>query len=156
MERWRIAAPMEGKLLSLYKVPEEQFAQGRLGPGVAVIPKSDVVVAPFEGTVSAISHTGHAIMLENEVHAKVLIQIGMDSGFLHNVYFEAEVEEGEHITEGQILLRFDRKRLKKMGYSPISPVVLTNPEEFLHIQVKEKGRVRFSEEIITFSEKEEE
>ncbi len=154
MEEMKIVSPLAGKIVPLSKIPEQQYARGDMGPGVAILPKEDILVAPFNGTVIAVSHTGHAMLLESSEGVRLRIQIAMDSGLLHNDVFSTIVESGEPMERGQILMRFDRRKIKRMGYKLYSPVVVENAEEFSISEIKSKGRVAFLEEIMHLIRKE--
>ena len=52
-----IGSPMEGKLIELKDVPDEAFAQGILGDGVAIRPTKGEVYAPADGTVDTLFDT---------------------------------------------------------------------------------------------------
>lgn len=121
-----LAAPLAGRVLPLAQVPDPTFADGLLGPGVAVDPTGDVVVAPFDGTVEVLPGTAHALALRSTGGTEVLIHIGLDTVGLDGAPFRALVAQGDRITRGQELIRFDRARIEAAGLSPVTPVVITN------------------------------
>ena len=56
-----VTAPVAGKVVALEDVPDPTFAQGILGPGIAVEPSEGRIVAPADGTVDVMFETGHAV-----------------------------------------------------------------------------------------------
>ena len=56
-----VLTPLQGKVLAQADIPDETFAQGILGPGCGIEPTGDTVYAPFDGTVTQIATTLHAV-----------------------------------------------------------------------------------------------
>ena len=71
--------PVEGTVVALADVPDAMFAQGTMGPGLAIDPAGDTVVAPAAGTVASVFPTGHAIGLALDDGTELLIHIGIDT-----------------------------------------------------------------------------
>ena len=61
--------------------------------------------------------------------------------------FETLVEQGDKVKEGQLLLKFDMEFIEKQGYSLVSPILVTNADEFCEIQVADKKRTEAGESI---------
>ena len=53
-----VTAPVAGKVVALEDVPDPTFAQGILGPGIAIEPAEGRIVAPADGTVDVMFETG--------------------------------------------------------------------------------------------------
>ena len=73
-----VESPMEGEIITLHDVDDPAFASGALGKGIAVIPSRGRVIAPFDGTVSALFNTHHAIGLTSVDGVEMLIHIGLE------------------------------------------------------------------------------
>lgn len=73
-----LAAPVKGTLVALSDVPDEVFASGTMGQGIAIEPEEDVVKSPVAGTVSLVYPTGHAIGITSDKGAEILIHIGLN------------------------------------------------------------------------------
>lgn len=58
-----VTAPVAGKVVALEDVPDPTFAQGILGPGIAIEPSEGRIVAPADGTVDVMFETGHAVSM---------------------------------------------------------------------------------------------
>ena len=59
-------SPVDGKVVAISQVPDPTFADEILGKGLAIIPSSDVVFSPCDGTVDMMFDTGHAVNLISE------------------------------------------------------------------------------------------
>ena len=61
---------------------------------------------------------------------EVLIHIGMDTVNLKGKYFQPKVAQGDTVTRGQLLLTFDQDALVQAGYSIVTPVIVSNTNNF--------------------------
>ena len=145
-----VYSPLEGKLIPMTEVPDETFASKGLGDGVAVIPEKGCVYAPFDGEVEMVYDTGHAIGLVREDGMEVLIHVGINTVELGGKYYTAKVSNGQKIKKGDLLLEFDMDEIAKAGYS-LTPVIVTNSDEYEGLTRKEHGRVEPGDQIITGS-----
>lgn len=144
-----VYSPLEGKLIPMTEVPDETFASKALGEGVAVIPEKGCVYAPFDGEVEMVYDTGHAIGLVREDGMEVLIHVGINTVELGGKYYTAKVSNGQKIKKGDLLLEFDMDEIAKAGYSLVTPVIVTNSDEYEGLTFKEHGRVEPGDRIIT-------
>ena len=123
-----IHQPVRGRVIPLEEMPDETFASGVLGKGVGICPEDDKAVAPFDGIVINVPDTRHAIALESN-GMEVLIHIGIDTVKMKGDGFTCLVREGDAVKAGQVLLRFDRNKIKAAGLSGIIAVTLTNSDD---------------------------
>ncbi len=133
LQKESIPAPLEGRVLPLSEVADAAFSQGVLGKGMAVEPTKGVVTSPVNGVVETIFPTKHAVGLTSDSGIEVLIHIGMDTVQLEGKYFTAFVESGDRVTAGQKLITFDMEKIKDVGYSLVTPVVISNTDDFLDV-----------------------
>ncbi|RKN87011.1 PTS glucose transporter subunit IIA [Paenibacillus ginsengarvi] len=119
-------APVQGNMIPLDEVPDAIFAQKLVGDGVAFYPERGELVSPVSGTVVHIYPTMHAIGLRTEEGLEVLLHIGIDTSNLPGKWFYAAVKEGDEVTIGQTLIRFDLQKIKKHAKSLATPMVITN------------------------------
>ncbi|WP_448720709.1 N-acetylglucosamine-specific PTS transporter subunit IIBC [Microbacterium natoriense] len=120
--------PLAGTVVPLSEVPDPTFAQGIMGPGVAIQPSGDTVVAPADGTIGATFDSSHAIALELDDGTELLIHVGIDTVQMKGDGFETLVTKGDRVTVGTPLLRFDTAKIEAAGYSAITPVIVLNDE----------------------------
>jgi len=143
-----IITPLAGKLIKLSKSEDEAFASGALGEGIAIIPNEGVAVSPIDGVVTTLFPTLHAIGITGDNGVEMLIHIGINTVQLDGKGFEAHIQEGDKVKKGDKLVTFDMEFIKNNGYSLTTPVLITNPEEFLEIVPIEEKEVNFNDEII--------
>ncbi|MNN40654.1 Glucose-specific phosphotransferase enzyme IIA component [compost metagenome] len=124
-----IAAPISGKAVPLIQVPDETFAGGHMGNGIAIEPKEGKLLAPFDGKVAHIVKSGHALILEHASGLQLLLHIGIDTVSLKGSAFQSHVATGDSVKAGQILIEFDLAAIRAAGLSAISPVIVTSMEE---------------------------
>lgn len=142
-----LMAPITGMVKPLEECPDKVFAEGTLGKGVVIEPLEGKVYAPCDGVVSAIFDTLHAIGIQADHGAEVLIHVGMDTVNLKGQGFTAHVKSGDRIKTGQLLLEFDMDWIRSKGLSLITPVIVSNPDHYQ--DMKEKyGNVTHGEEMI--------
>lgn len=121
-----IKAPVSGIIVPLSSVPDEAFAGGSMGKGIAIQPDNGRLVAPFSGTVAHVIKSSHAVILEHESGLQILLHIGIDTVSLKGEGFTSHVSTGDQVKEGQLLIEFDPEKIKGAGYSVVTPVIITN------------------------------
>ena len=144
-----LASPLKGKVLKLSEVKDEAFASGVLGQGAAVEPEEGVLYAPADGTVSALFPTGHAIGFTTQTGLELLMHVGMDTVQLDGKGFKAFVETGETVKQGQKLLEFDRKLISEAGYSLVTPVLVTNSDDFEQVEITGDEKVKAGDLLLS-------
>ena len=112
-----VKAPMDGIVLPLEQLPDETFAAAILGPGCGIEPTGGTVYAPFDGKVTSIVPTLHAVGLESTEGIELLIHIGMDTIALRGSSFTSLVREGQAVKAGTPLLNVDLDAIRAAGLS---------------------------------------
>ena len=143
-----IVSPIEGKVIPLEEVKDEAFSGGALGKGTAVDPSAGEVYAPFDGTVTTLFPTLHALGLESDHGCELLIHIGLDTVRLDGRYFKAYIKQGDHVKKGQKLLSFDVEAIKKEGYVLQTPVLVVNPDMYADVAVMGSGKVSAGDNLL--------
>ena len=130
-----VLTPIRGKVLAQADIPDETFAQGILGPGCGIEPTGGTVYAPFDGKVTSIVSTFHAVGLESTDGIELLIHIGIDTIALRGSGFTPLVREGQAAKAGTPLLNVDLDAIRAAGLSTESAVIVTNADDLpkLHI-----------------------
>ncbi|EHT7835055.1 PTS beta-glucoside transporter subunit IIBCA [Listeria monocytogenes] len=121
-----IYSPLQGELIALNDVKDEVFSAGIMGAGVAILPASGEIRAPFDGTVLSVFQTKHAIGLISKQGVELLIHVGLDTVNLNGQFFDIEVSESEEIKKGDLLGTFELDTIKKAGYDITTPIIVTN------------------------------
>ncbi|OFU51393.1 beta-glucoside-specific PTS transporter subunit IIABC [Aerococcus sp. HMSC10H05] len=128
-----IASPLVGDILPLSAVADEVFASGALGKGVAIQPSEGKVLAPANGTVSVLFKTGHAVGITTDTGVELLIHIGLDTVNLDGRGYTIHVEEGQKVSAGDLLVEFEIGTINETGYDTITPVIVTNTDNFTDV-----------------------
>jgi len=148
LKRSVIYSPIEGECVKLENVNDETFASKAMGNGIAIIPKEGKVVAPFDCEVASIFHTNHAIGLISENGIEVMIHIGIDTVKLEGKYFKAFVKSGDKVKKGTTLIEFDINMIKEEGFEVITPVIVTNTDNYLEVIETENKEIKIGDELI--------
>ncbi len=143
-----LVSPLKGKVVKLSEVKDEAFSSGALGNGAAIEPEEGVLYAPADGTISALFPTGHAIGITTETGLELLIHVGMDTVQLGGKGFHTFVEAGDSVKQGQKLLEFDIKLISEAGYSLVTPVLVTNSDDFAKVEMTETEGVQAGEPLL--------
>lgn len=128
-------SPIPGEVVALSEIPDETFASGVLGDGVGVKPSEGKVYAPFDGTVTTVFDTKHALGLATEDGVEILVHVGIDTVTLKGEPFTAHVESGQNMKKGDLLLEFDIEKIEAAGLSVTSAVIITEPAEYENIEI---------------------
>lgn len=143
-----IVSPLEGHMIELSQVNDVTFSSGVMGNGVAIIPTKGQVVAPFDGTIDVFFKTNHAIGLRSETGVELLIHVGLDTVNLEGKYFTPHRKQGDTIKTGDVILEFDIEKIKKAGYELVTPIIITNSQQFMDIIVKKKDVVTANDQVL--------
>lgn len=133
-DKGKVIAPVNGKIVPASAIPDPMFAAETMGPSIGIEPTQGRVYAPFNGTVSMIFPTKHAIGIVSDDGIELLIHVGVDTVNMEGKGFESTVNQGDKITQGQVLLEFDRSEIKAAGYSDTVVVVITNKDALKEIK----------------------
>lgn len=129
-EKLIVGSPVKGKSMPLSQVNDPTFASGVMGVGAAILPDEGKIIAPFDGTVTLVMDTKHAVVLNSEMGIELLIHVGIDTVKLEGKYFEAHVKSGDIVHAGDLLLTFEMDKIKKAGYEIITPVIVCNQDDY--------------------------
>ncbi|HEL1559154.1 beta-glucoside-specific PTS transporter subunit IIABC [Streptococcus suis] len=147
--RKNVFSPLSGQILPLEKVNDATFSKKMLGEGVAIIPKDGKVYAPFDGAVTSLFPTKHAIGLTSDEGVELLIHFGLETVELKGRGFVSHVSDGEKIEKGQLMLEVDVEMLVAEGYDIVTPVVVTNTQEYLDVLLlSTKEEVNYADDLL--------
>ncbi|SPY68476.1 EIICBA-Glc 1 [Providencia alcalifaciens] len=143
-----LIAPVSGEVYSLDQVPDEAFSSRIVGDGIAIKPTSSEVVAPAAGTIVKIFPTNHAFCLETANGVELIVHMGIDTVALNGEGCERLVEEGAEVEAGTPILKLDLSFLEANAKSMISPVIISNIDDFAGVEILAKGQVTAGETVI--------
>ncbi|WP_273802965.1 beta-glucoside-specific PTS transporter subunit IIABC [Providencia rettgeri] len=136
-----LIAPITGETLALEHVPDTVFANRIIGDGIAIIPSDNKVYAPADGIVSMVTPSKHAIGITTNDGLDVLIHVGIDTVSLNGEGFTLHVNEKDLVKCGDLLIEFDIENINKHSLSTITPVLITNFDEFSALHLTEQQHV---------------
>ena len=148
-EKDLVASPLIGEMVPLSEVPDEAFKTGALGKGIAIRPTIGEVYAPANATVTFLFPTHHAIGLTTENGTEILIHIGMDTVQLEGKGFTSHVKQGDKVTAGQLLLEFDIAYIQQAGYDIITPIIVTNSNEYMDVITTKEAKLSEGDYLLT-------
>ena len=125
-----IYSPVNGKMVALSDVPDKMFAEKILGDGAAFYSDEDIIYSPCAGKISVIADTGHAVGINADNGAEILIHIGLDTVNLNGKGFEVLTSKDAKIKEGTPLIKVDRKFMAENNINLIIPMIITNGVSF--------------------------
>lgn len=142
-----VYAPMEGKAVPLKEVNDGVFSEDMLGKGMAIIPTVGKVAAPFDGKVSMIYTTKHAIALTSTEGVEILIHVGIDTVQLNGKYYDIKVAVGDEVKAGDLLAEFDIKGIESEGYRTITPIIVANTDAYKDVVAVASGEVKIKDNL---------
>jgi glucose-specific phosphotransferase system IIA component len=125
----KVTSPISGKIVALKDIPDETFAGEIMGKTIGILPSDGIVVAPFDGEVATLFHTNHALGLISKDGLELLIHVGIDTVKMNGEGFKAFVKTG------QKLLEFNRSLIEQKAKSLVTPIVITNPDQFPGLEI---------------------
>ncbi|CAH1198869.1 beta-glucoside-specific PTS transporter subunit IIABC [Paenibacillus sp. JJ-223] len=148
-----ILSPMQGSLHPLRVVPDETFSQEMMGKGVAIVPAAGRVVSPVHGVVAKLFKTKHAIMIVSDDGAEILIHVGIDTVKLKGKHFTSHINEGDRLNAGDLLLEFDIQAIQSEGYNTITPIIITNSDQYASVTPYDSDAVREKDILLSLVSK---
>ena len=117
-----------GDVIALKEVNDGVFSAGTMGEGFAIIPENETIYAPADATVSLLMQEScHACGLKLANGAEILLHIGIDTVAMKGDGFEYLVKEGQKVSAGTPLIKFDKKKISEAGYVDTIICVITEP-----------------------------
>ncbi len=125
-----VKAPAMGAVIAREDIEDETFASGVLGDGVGIKPAAGYVVAPFDGEITSVADSKHAIGIASPSGMELLIHVGVDTVAMNGDGFDPQVAEGDQVKAGQLLLNFDIDKIKAANHPDTVVVLLTNADDY--------------------------
>ncbi len=129
-EAGEVKAPANGEVIARENIEDETFASGVLGDGVGIRPTAGYVVAPFDGEITSVADSKHAIGLASPSGMELLIHVGVDTVAMNGDGFDPQVAEGDQVKAGQLILNFDIDKIKAANHPDTVVVLLTNADDY--------------------------
>ena len=142
-----VYAPVSGTVIPSEEIPDETFAAGVLGRGVGIQPAEGVIAAPFDGEITTVAETKHAVGLSSPDGMEVLIHVGVDTVAMNGDGFTALVEEGQKVRAGEPLLTFDQDKIAAAGHPDVVVLLVTNSDDYEGLTIQ-TGTCKAMEPVI--------
>lgn len=127
----QIYAPVQGHVIDLSSVNDDVFSQKLLGDGLAIEPTDNNIYAPFDGKITALFPTKHAIGLTSNNGTEVLIHIGINTVELNGKYFTPHIKINDVVKKGQLLMTANFDKIKQASYDTVIPIILTDTKDLV-------------------------
>jgi len=131
-----VYAPVAGTVIPSQEIPDETFAAGVLGQGVGIHPTNGLVVAPFDGEISSVTDTQHAVGITSPDGMELLIHVGVDTVAMNGDGFQCFVQEGQQVKAGDKLIAFDRDKIAAAHHPDIVVVLVTNSDDYENLTIQ--------------------
>lgn len=125
-----LLAPVDGQVIDLSEVDDPVFSQKMMGDGVAIIPESNVIKAPADGTIVLIPETKHAFGMKLADGLELLVHVGLDTVKLGGEGFSALVDINQEVKAGTPILQVDTDFVKSKGISLTTPMIVMNHADY--------------------------
>lgn len=123
-------SPVIGDMIPLSEVKDEVFSSKAMGEGIAVIPAKGELYAPVDGKIEVIYSRNHAMAMRTANGIELLFHVGIDTVRLRGKYFEPQVQAGDEVKAGDLLLKFDLEKIIEEGYDPVTIAIVTNKDKY--------------------------
>jgi multiphosphoryl transfer protein len=140
MDAFTIGSPLAGWVTPLSEVPDPVFSERMLGDGVAIDPTGDTLFAPCDGEILTLHEARHALTLRCENGAEIILHLGIDTVALGGEGIEALVRQGDRVSAGDPLLKFDLDFLVQRAPAVVTPMIVCDAERF-SVEVLARGTV---------------
>lgn len=147
-----IYSPVRGTCISLANVGDGVFSNKILGDGVAFRFDGDFVNSPCFGKVIMIAPTKHAVGIQMDNGAEILIHVGLDTVELGGKGLKVLVQNGETLRPGDQLVEVNRTIMAENNIDLTTMLIITNTNEY-EFNTIAKGNVKNKEELFLINKK---
>ncbi|MCC0683283.1 PTS glucose transporter subunit IIA [Clostridioides sp. ZZV15-6383] len=127
---YKIHAAVSGNSIKIEKVNDSVFSKKLMGDGIAIIPNSNVVVAPCDGKITVLTESKHAFGMVSDDGVEILVHIGIDTVNLQGEGFKSEVSQGDVVKKGNPIISFEREKITSQGIDCTTIMIVLNHSEF--------------------------
>lgn len=140
---------LSGKAISLEEVGDGVFSSGMMGEGMAILPESETLCSPADAEIAVLMQDSrHACGLRLSNGMELVLHIGIDTVSMNGDGFEYLVKEGQKVSEGTPLIKFDRAKIKAAGHPDVTICVIPNKGSAAEIQFHTGMDVKANETVV--------
>lgn len=144
-----IVAPLSGDIVHIEDVPDLVFSKKIVGDGIAIKPTGNKILAPVNGTIGKIFESLHAFSIISEDNVELFVHFGIDTVKLKGKGFTKIANDNQNVNIGDEIILFDLDFLTEASKSVLTPVVISNIENFKKIEKSSGNTVAGETTIIT-------
>ncbi|WAI11835.1 MAG: PTS glucose transporter subunit IIA [Buchnera aphidicola (Macrosiphum albifrons)] len=142
-----IIAPLSGEIIKIEDVPDHVFSKKIVGDGIAIKPSGNQMLAPVNGKIGKIFDTMHAFSIISEDNVELFVHFGIDTVKLKGEGFKKKAKDNQKVKIGDEIITFDLDFLTEKAQSILTPVVISNIENFKKIK-KSSGTIIAGKTVI--------
>ncbi|TDX76673.1 PTS system N-acetylglucosamine-specific IIA component (Glc family) [Rathayibacter sp. PhB151] len=119
-----VLSPLAGRAVPLSAVPDQLFAAGVMGAGMAIEPPAErvEVLSPVHGVLLQV--LPHAFVVVADSGRAVLVHLGIDTVGLKGAGFTVLAAKGDRVEAGTPVLEYDVPAALAAGLPTVVPVVV--------------------------------
>lgn len=114
---------------------------------MGIQPEASIVAAPFDGEISSVTDTKHAVGLSSPDGMELLIHVGVDTVAMNGDGFACFVQEGQQVKAGDKLIAFDRDKIAAAGHPDVVVVLVTNSDDYENLSIQ-TGACKMLDKVI--------
>lgn len=133
MSKIEFLSPCEGEIMNIEKFPDDVFSERALGDGFGVNLTGNKIVAPFDGEVTVLYPSGHAVCLAGDNGVKLMIHVGVETYMLEGLN-KTYVKVGDRVKKGDRLIKADVRKMKKKTGNTATAVIFLEGEEVVSLK----------------------
>ena len=143
-----LGAPLAGDVVPLSEIDDAAFAGKILGDGVAIEPSEGRLVAPCDGIVTGVFHSGHIVNIRSNDGCKILLHIGLDTVHLCGRFFRPVARPGDRVKKGDLLVSFDIGSVRSAGFRLTAPMIICNSADYAAVTPVASGTILAGDSLL--------
>jgi len=141
-------SPAVGEQIPLSEVNDEVFSTKAMGEGIAIVPSVGELYAPVDGKIEMVFGKKHAIAMSTPGGIELLFHVGIDTVRLKGKHFDPQVQAGDIVKAGDLLMKFDHEQIAAEGYDPVVLTIVTSKDKYA-VDVKNLKKVGRQDTLMT-------
>lgn len=130
----QLKAPAQGTYIKQEDIPDSAFSKGLLGACFAIEPQSGSVYSPISGVINSISPSHHAITIQGDGNASVMVHIGIDTDKISPDDIRPAVKVGQRVQTSSLIADVDLEKFKEKNVNPAIITILLNSNQYKTIR----------------------
>lgn len=149
-----VLSPVDGKLMELADVENEDGTKGFPGKGFAIQPGDGRIYAPFDGTIKFSFSTKHAFEIVSDSGLETVIHVGLGTVNMRGAGFNTHYSDGQKVHAGDLLTEFDRDLIRQNGFKDTVVTFFVRPNSIISMSDFKAGtEVHHGDKVISVTTK---